>query len=289
MNFPQFVFRIGCVVIGSLIFFMPAAFAQQMSIKNQIWSMDVIRPSGQPIIPMFEGWFPNEDGTRTLCFGYNSLNTEEAIDIPLGENNYFIGSPSEVLLPTHFDPIPPRTELHPSYRRQFCVFTVVLPTDVGSSLLGTVEWHLTSAGETLSSPANTTDAYRLDEPSSHGRQEIAPVIRLTEGGERVRGRNGISSTASTMGKVNEPVQLSAWIEHPDEEIWIGWKKHTGPGEVKFDEWEYRFEPNKGPTTVQTTFSEVGRYVIRLQSLNTPDAFEFFCCHTTGYITVDISK
>lgn len=281
MNFPRFVSKIGCVVIGSLIFFMPATFAQQISIKNQIWSMDVIRPKGQPIIPVFEGWYPNEDGTRTLCFGYNSLNTEESLDIPLGEGNYFSGSRSEVLLPTHFDPIPP------VYRRHFCVFTVSLPADFGRDEI--VEWHLTSAGEALSVPGNTFGAYRLDEPRSHGRQEIAPVIRLTEGGEGVRGRNGISSTSSTKGRVDQPVPLSAWIEHPDEEIWIGWTQHTGPGAVKFDKPEYRFQPNKGPTTVQATFSEPGTYVIRLQSINTVDAFEYHCCHTTGYISVDISN
>ena len=57
------------------------------------WSPQMIRDSGRPIVPVFEGWFQNEDGTYTLSFGYASFNLEEALHIPLGPDNFV--EPSE--------------------------------------------------------------------------------------------------------------------------------------------------------------------------------------------------
>ena len=47
-----------------------------------------VRERGQPVIPIFEGWFPNPDGTITMSFSYFNLNSEEAVDIPLGPGNF---------------------------------------------------------------------------------------------------------------------------------------------------------------------------------------------------------
>ena len=30
----------------------------------------LVRATGGPVVPIFEGWFPNPDGTYQLCFGY---------------------------------------------------------------------------------------------------------------------------------------------------------------------------------------------------------------------------
>ena len=43
------------------------ALAQQIELSNQIWSAEVIRTKGQPVIPLFDGWFPNEDGSSTAA------------------------------------------------------------------------------------------------------------------------------------------------------------------------------------------------------------------------------
>ena len=44
-------------------------------------------PEGFPIIPILEGWIRHPDGSRELVFGYINRN-EEAVDVPLGENNF---------------------------------------------------------------------------------------------------------------------------------------------------------------------------------------------------------
>lgn len=260
--------------------FTQFAVAQQISITEHTWSADLVRPRGQPVIPLFDGWFPNEDGTRTLCYSFYNLNTEQSLTIPLGENNRLGDDRFSANLPTHFDPLPPR------YRHKFCVFTITVPADF--SVNDTVVWHLNSAGENLNIPGNILPAYVMDEPVSDGRGDIAPWIRLGESAAPVRGRRGVSSESAVVGRVGEAIELKAWIEHPDEEVWVGWAKHSGPGAVEFDEIEYTMAPNGDPATVQATFSEAGSYLIRLQSIDSIAAFEFYCCHSNAYIHVDIN-
>lgn len=254
--------------------------AQQISITEHTWSADLVRPRGQPVIPLFDGWFPNSDGTRTLCYSFFNLNTEQSLTIPLGAKNYLSDTRFAAQLPTHFDPLPPR------YRHKFCVFTITVPADFSSS--ETIVWHLSSAGEELKIPGHILPPFVLDEPISDGRGDIAPWIKLSEDGEAVRGRKGSYSESSISGRVGEALELKAWIEHPDEEVWVGWAKHSGPGSVEFDEIEYTMAPNGDPATVQATFSAAGSYLIRLQSIDSIAAFEFYCCHSNAYIHVDIN-
>ena len=70
------------------LFLSLAAHAQQIELSNQIWSAELIRTKGQPVIPLFDGWFPNDDGSRTICFGFFNMNTQEALNVPVGESNY---------------------------------------------------------------------------------------------------------------------------------------------------------------------------------------------------------
>src|SRR2546426_6133503 len=37
---------------------------------------------GQDVVPVFEGWKPNPDGTFTMYFGYFNRNYQEELDIP---------------------------------------------------------------------------------------------------------------------------------------------------------------------------------------------------------------
>jgi hypothetical protein len=266
------------LAFGSLL---PVVSAQQIALSQQTWSAEVIRPRGQPVIPLYDGWFPNEDGTRTLCYSFFNLNTEQTLSIPLGADNYLSDDRFAAILPTHFDPLPPR------YRHKFCVFTISVPESFASD--ETIVWHLSSAGQSLSVPGHTKSAYVLDEPFSDGRGDIAPLIKLTAAGEGARGRLGIHNKTILTGKVGEAVSLTAWIEHPDPEVWIGWAKHSGPGSVEFSDLEYTISPNQGPTQVHATFSEAGDYTVRLQSIDDVAAFEFYCCHSNAYYRINITN
>ena len=173
---------------GLLLLTSSTNLAQSISQTNQVWSAEVIRPKGQPIIPLFDGWYPNEDGSSTICFGFFNMSSEQSLDIPLGEDNYietdYPGLDlSEVLIPTHFDPLPP------AYRHVFCAYSINVPADFNTS--HRITWHLTANNQTLSVPGKVIPPYVLDEPRSNGRGEIAPLVTLTEYGESVRGRTGV--------------------------------------------------------------------------------------------------
>ena len=56
--------------------------AASFRLTGRSFCPSTVLPSGEPVIPVFEGWIPNRDGTITLSFGYFNLNTEEVLHIP---------------------------------------------------------------------------------------------------------------------------------------------------------------------------------------------------------------
>src|SRR5438105_4580528 len=74
--------------------------------------------SGQNVVPVFEGWERNQDGSFNFVFGYFNRNYEETLDIPVGpDNNMEPGDPDQGQ-PTFFAPA-----------RQKFLFRVRVPKD----------------------------------------------------------------------------------------------------------------------------------------------------------------
>lgn len=248
-----------------------------------------LRPRGQNVIPVYDGWFANADGSYTFCFSYFNLNTEEALDVPLGPGNHIEPARYDGAQPTHFDPVP-APKLTSPYRHYWCVFTVTVPNSFGG---GDVVWTLVTQGDTLSVPASLLPSYVLDEISTKGRYAEAPSVRLEEGGPTVRGKIGVHSGPRTT-HVGEPLEITAWIEHEAPGTWIGWAKHQGPGAVVLSPDEARVPATTGSVTTTATFDRPGTYVLRLQAINDTEipsnptyGFEFHCCWTNGYVEVNV--
>ena len=90
--------------------------------------------SGQSVVPYFEGWIRNPDGTFDLVFGYFNRNWEQELAIPAGpDNTVELGGPDSGQ-PTYFLP-----------RRQRFVFRVRVPRDFGKK---EVVWSITANGRT---------------------------------------------------------------------------------------------------------------------------------------------
>jgi hypothetical protein len=89
---------------------------------------------GQDVVPVFEGWERNPDGTINMVFGYMNRNYEEEVDIPVGPDNTIAPGPVDQGQPGHF-----------YARRQQFVFKVKVPKDWGDKDL---IWTLRSAGKT---------------------------------------------------------------------------------------------------------------------------------------------
>src|SRR5262249_11717901 len=90
--------------------------------------------SGQNVVPYFEGWIKNPDGTFDLVFGYFNRNWKEELAIePGAENNLEPGGPNQGQ-PTYFLP-----------RRQRWIYRVRVPADFGNK---EVVWTITAHGRT---------------------------------------------------------------------------------------------------------------------------------------------
>ena len=256
-----------------------SAGAQVTPVAQRAFNEQVLRPSGQPVIPLYEGYYPNADGTYEICFGYFNLNTEEDVDIPLGPNNVIEPVEFNGMQPTHFDRVPAA-----NYRRRFCVFTVNVPADFGDRQ---VVWTLITRGEAISTAGKVLMSYVLDEPVAGGRGVEAPVLSFEAGGTEFRGRTGFTGDALTVA-VGDPVRLSVWVDHPADRSWVAWTLHRGPGRVEFEESEMWVAKADGIATTTARFGEPGECLIRVQVIDSPTAsFEFHCCWTNGYIPVSV--
>ena len=250
-----------------------------------------LRPRGQHVIPLFEGWFPNDDGSYTLCFGYFNMNTEQQVEVPLGEANRIEPAEFDGAQPTHFDPVP-APELTRPYRHHWCVFSVEVPSDFGRK---DVIWTLETQGDELSVPGSLLPSYVLDETETFGRDAVAPYLSLNDNPPNFRGRRGLWE-GPRQAKVGEPLPLIARVRHPEAGTWIYWTLHQGPNSVEFSQAEMTLNVADGVATTTATFHEPGSYVLRVQVINDTErrseptyGFEFYCCWTNGYVRVNVAE
>jgi len=275
----------------------------------------LIRPSGGPVVPIFEGWFPNADDTHQLCFGYFNTNSEEIIEIPLGPNNRIEPEEFDGLQPTHFMPQPD------GGRRHYCVLSITVPEDWGDR---DVVWTLYDerTGQPFSSPGRLVHStYRHDEPLQPSRENSPPKIKLHEGGPYAEGRVGFEGgmvSEVLEATVGEPLSLTAWVrrdnpyrERDTRAIRVRWFKYQGPGDVTFtpnwDSWKERTvgwvdssawldaEDAHGSAETEAIFSEPGQYIVHVQATNDVGRsafestdFEFFCCWTNAFVRVNVN-
>jgi hypothetical protein len=89
---------------------------------------------GQNVVPAYEGWVANPDGTFGLVFGSWNRNWEETMVIPIGPDNHIEPGPPDQGQPTVFYP-----------RRGKDLFEITVPKDFGKK---EVVWTLISRGKT---------------------------------------------------------------------------------------------------------------------------------------------
>jgi autonomous glycyl radical cofactor GrcA len=106
--------------------------------------------SGQPVVPGYEGWQEDADGSKYFLFGYMNRNWEEELDIPVGADNGFAPGNADQGQPTHFLP-----------RRNRFVFRVPVPksfTDKDELI-----WTITSKAKTEKAYASLRADYKVDD------------------------------------------------------------------------------------------------------------------------------
>lgn len=175
--------------------------------------------SGEILSPAYEGWWPNEDGSFKLFFGYMNSNWEETFDIEVGPENYFTivdepGALDDISVdgydfgqadrgqPTHFQP-----------RRNPFLFTVDVPADFGEKEL---VWTLQSRSYfTARAYATLKSDYRIDP------QVISTEVGGAFGSLDDRLRTNIPPELTLEGeafrtvRVGQPLDLAVTVRDPD--------------------------------------------------------------------------
>jgi len=255
-----------------------------------------LRASGMPVIPIFDGWIDNGDGSADLCFGYKSLNLEEQREIPHGSGNFIEPARYDGAQPTFFLEVPP------GWMRHYCVFTVRVP--IGAD---PVEWTLEHEGYEYTTPGHTGSlSYLLDNtwhPTDRGPDgeggKMAPVVELIEpAGSKHVGRAGGGASAVAEARVGTPLTLTVAVTQPEIAEYQGqpkpfnvyWYKYQGPAaEVRFSQPRTRLEGGDAIETklasTSATFTAPGKYVLLVQALQS--SFESQCCWTNGYVEVTV--
>ena len=229
--------------------------------------------AGQNVVPVFEGWERNADGSINMVFGYMNRNYEEEVDIPVGPANSLDPGGIDQNQPTHFYP-----------RRQQFVFKVKVPKDWGKKDL---IWTLTTRGKTEKAYASLLPIWELDVgvyqqnrggPGELGELDDPPTARLEGSSQRMIGvgapltldayviDDGRPSARPSQSGSNPRVEgpLSQAVVKLDRGTRLGvvWVVYRGDARA------VTFDPRKavvgegGKASTSVRFSAPGTYVLR---------------------------
>ncbi len=252
----------------------PIADAQQMRYM-----------SGQNVVPVYEGWERNADGTFTMVFGYMNRNYEEEVDVPVGADNRFEPLEADQGQPAHFYP-----------RRQQFMFKVRVPKDWGQKDL---VWTLTSHGKTEKAFGTLTPFWEIDNrvyqqnrggPGDLNEPDVAPAVSLVGPAQRTvttgasvsldvqvtddglptfkpsrSGSGSVTAAAATQITPTRQNPLTQAVVRLDRNVRLGvtWVVHrrSTPGAVTFAPQRVAVaEGGRAATTV--TFASPGTYTLR---------------------------
>ena len=226
--------------------------------------------SGQDVVPVFEGWIRNADGTFTFVFGYFNRNWKEELMIPAGPDNRLEPGPPDRMQPTYFLP-----------RRQPWVFRVQVPKDWGQQEL---VWTITAHGRTEKAYAQLLPEEEIrerlimtrgnlnrgeDDPNQPPSIRIAPVpsasvsspVSLTalvedDGLPKPRA----AAPAPRAGAIPQ-AQTNSAAERPRGGLLVTWFVYRGPAKVTFDS-PGPIAVARGQAVTTAHFTAPGTYVLR---------------------------
>jgi hypothetical protein len=279
----------------ALVALSGASLEGQLPEHLREFPLATLHKSGDIVAPFFDGWFDNGDGTVTYAFGFLNRNTEEIVDIPLGENNRIEPAQYDGVQPTHF-PVYNRRGLTGKRERQAFGVTVPKGTEV--------VWTLTHAGRTYAVPGRATstayDMGTFDMKAAFG--SLHPAIRFTPEGRESVGPEG-QYAERVSARVGVPVTLSALVQDRGERyglaekeiypVHASWILHRGPAPVQLGSEVSTIDSEGwGQATTDATFSAPGEYVIRLRvdNFGAPDSrFDNQCCWSNAFVPVTVTR
>ena len=210
---------------------------------------------GQDVVPSYDGWRPNPDGSFSMYFGYMNRNYEEQLDIDIGPDNNVDGSDRGQ--PTHFYP-----------RRHWFVFKVVVPKDWGVDKK--VAWTLSIRGKTniargwLQPDWEINNEVMMENVGAGNRdlENEAPVI-TGSGPQTITLPNTVSLSAVAQ---DDLLPKPRGTNTQAQGLSVQWIQYRGPGPITFSP-STRVATSAPASrsvtsTTVATFKVPGAYVVR---------------------------
>ena len=272
--------RLACAAVIVLSIVATVSYAQQIPLPP----IAVKRTTGQSIVPVFEGWEHDADGTVNMVFGYMNRNYTEGIVVGIGPNNRFESGDLDRGQPTYFYP-----------RRQQFQFRVKVPKDWGEKEL---IWTLNVNGQTEKAYGSLKPVWELsrsvlidnlhgnsninmaerDQPptllidpvpaslAGPGTVTLTAVVADNDGSPpppkpRARGLAVGRSDETDVGPPFVNVPLAPVRRFPSG-LSAGWLVYRGPAGVAFDPEGYVAVPAGGRLVTKAAFTQPGTYVLR---------------------------
>ena len=216
---------------------------------------------GQNVVPVFEGWVPNPDGTFSLIFGYFNRNWQENVFIPVGPDNHVSPGVPDRGQPTVF-----------TARRERNKFEVVVPKDFGTKEL---VWTLTHRGRTekaygalvpqevLSRKMVLANVQRefSDDDTGDAISTNAPAVVEIASAPPVSLRAALSVSINDDGAPMAGYRFGG--RRGAQGISVTWSTYRGPALASFDPPASRLAtPKGGHVTATAMFTVPGAYVLR---------------------------
>ena len=216
---------------------------------------------GQDVVPSYDGWRADPDGSVSMYFGYMNRNYEEQLDIDIGPNNHVDGGDRGQ--PTHFYP-----------RRHWFVFKVAVPKDWGVDKK--VVWTLSIRGKTNTATGSLHPDWEINNEvmmenvgaGNRDPENEAPVITGT-GPQTITLPNTVALSAAARDDLLPKPQgqrNSGEANLAAQGLSIQWIQYRGPGPISFS------PPTRVATSTATTrsvtsttvatFKVPGVYVVR---------------------------
>lgn len=255
--------------------------------------------AGQSVTAVYEGWYPNQDGTSTILFGYYNRNMTQILDVPIGPNNRIQPGGPDQGQPTHF-----------LAGRQWGMFTITVPKNFGAD--NKLTWTIVTNGKTTSIPAGLNPLW-LVSPFKDATGNTPPFIGFDESGPFLQGPpRSLARTLTTT--VGQPLEMTVWVADdavipPPLAQYAGfipavsltWTQFRGPGMVTFDHEKPKVAKAafkapagtsfSGKSSVSATFSEPGEYILEVTANDISGAGGggFQCCWTSAQVKVNVSR
>jgi hypothetical protein len=230
--------------------------------------------SGQSIVPYFEGWIRNADGSFDLVFGYFNRNWQEELAIAPGPDNIVEPAGPDRGQPTYFLP-----------RRQGWVYRVRVPSNFGKQ---TVTWTIKANGKVEKAYGELLPVEEITErivmtrgnlnpgegdPNTPPTVSVAPVASASladpmklnatvsdDGLPKPRAAAPVRTPAPGDATAIQAQANSSAVARP-RGLTVTWMQLRGPAKVRLDP-AGATPVTDGHTTVTARFSERGTYVIR---------------------------